>query len=92
MSDAKSIKTNQSLTGDDLAMVSVRDKINERMDTLQSWMESNYHLESPETVAAHILSVSKFWSALSEEDRDYIHACRYAIEEELPWNVDSQSD
>jgi len=92
LSDAKSIKTNQSLTGDDLAMVSVRDKINERMDTLQSWMESNYHLESPETVAAHILSVSKFWSALSEEDRDYIHACRYAIEEELPWNVDSQSD
>lgn len=73
-------------------MVSVRDKINERMDTLQSWMESNYHLESPETVAAHILTVSKFWSALSEEDQDYIHACRYAIEEELPWNVDSQSD
>jgi len=73
-------------------VVSVRDKINERMDTLQSWMESNYHLESPETVAAHILSVSKFWSALSEEDRDYLHACRYAIEEERPWNVDSQSD
>lgn len=88
----ESIANNQSLTTEEIVMESVRDKINERMDTLQSWMESNYHLESPETVAAHILTVSKFWSALSEEDRDYIHACRYAIEEELPWNVDSQSD
>jgi len=67
--------------------MSVKDKIKERMDQLQKWMESNYHLEHPEEVEEHIQTVSKFWSALSEEDQDYIHGARYAIEEKTEWNV-----
>lgn len=67
--------------------MSLREKINSRMDQLQSWMESNYHLENADEVITHIESVSKFWSALSEEDRDYIHGARYAIEEKIEWNV-----
>ena len=62
-------------------------KIKERMDKLQEWMESNYHLEHPEEVEEHIQSVSKFWSALSEEDRDYIQGARFAIESKMEWNV-----
>lgn len=57
------------------------------MDHLQMLMEANIHLTSPEKVEEHIKTVSKFWSALSEEDRDYIDGARYAIEERLEWNV-----
>lgn len=67
--------------------MSVRDKINERMDVLQSMMEDNVHLDSPEIVEQHIRTVSKFWSVLSDEDKDYIHGARYAIEEKVEWNV-----
>lgn len=67
--------------------MSVQEKIKERMDQLQEWMESNYHIEHPEEVEEHIQTVSKFWSALSEEDRDYIQGARYAIEEKMEWNV-----
>lgn len=67
--------------------MTVKDKINERMDKLQAWMESNYHLEHPQEVEEHIQSVSKFWSALSEEDRDYIQGARFAIESKMEWNV-----
>lgn len=67
--------------------MNLREKINMRMDILQDWMESNYHLKNPEAVIEHIENVSKFWSVLSEEDRDYIHGCRYAIEEKSEWNV-----
>jgi len=63
----------------------VQKKINERMDILQSWMEKNYHLKRPEVVKEHIESISKFWSVLSEEDRDYIQGCQYAIEEKFEW-------
>jgi len=63
----------------------VQKKINERMDILQSWMEKNYHLKRPEVVKEHIESISKFWSVLLEEDRDYIQGCQYAIEEKLEW-------
>ena len=67
--------------------MTVKDKINERMDKLQAWMESNYHLEHPDDVIDLIQSVSKFWSVLSEEDRDYIHGAQYAIEEKMEWNL-----
>jgi len=65
--------------------MSVQDKINERMDQLQEMMESQKHLQQQEEVADHISSVSKFWSALSDEDRDYIHAARHALEEQMLW-------
>ena len=62
------------------------------MDILQSWMEKNYHLKRPEVVKEHIESISKFWSVLSEEDRDYIQGCQYAIEEKMQWNLVLVSD
>ena len=62
-------------------------KIKERMDKLQSWMESNYHLENPNEVTELISSISKFWSVLQEEDTDYINGAKYAIEEQLKWKV-----
>lgn len=68
-------------------MTGIKDKINERMDAVQEMMESNLHLENPEKVLEMIGSVSKFWSALSEEDREYIECARYAIEEKSEWNV-----
>ena len=70
----------------------VQKKINERMDILQNWMENNYHLKRPEVVKEHIESISKFWSVLSEEDRDYIQGCQYAIEEKMEWNLVLVSD
>jgi hypothetical protein len=58
----------------------LKEKINYRMDILQDWMEQDYHLERPEVVYEHTLSVSKFWSVLSEEDRDYIQGVQFAID------------
>ena len=52
------------------------------MDILQVWMEQDYHLARPEVVYEHTLTVSKFWSVLSEEDRDYIQAVQSAIDSE----------
>jgi hypothetical protein len=60
-------------------------KIKERMDKLQKWMESNYHIDHPNEVYELTTSVSKFWSVLSEEDRDYIQAAQHAIEDKTEW-------
>lgn len=65
--------------------MNVREKIKLRMDTLQKKMEANAHLKHPKDVEEHIQTVSKFWPALSEEDRDYIDGCRHAIEEQISW-------
>ena len=61
-------------------------KIKERMDQLQKLMESNYHIDNPKEAHELTTSVSKFWSVLSEEDRDYIQAAQHAIEDKIKWN------
>ena len=66
----------------------VKEKIKQRMDKLQNWMESNRHLTRPEEVYDLTKQVSKFWSVLSEEDKDYIQAAQTAIEEQLKWKID----
>jgi hypothetical protein len=66
-------------------MSELRNTINKRMDILQQWLESNYHLSRPEVVLEHIQTVSKFWSVLSEEDREYIQCAQHAIEEKMEW-------
>ena len=57
------------------------------MDVLQKMMESNIHLDDAERVTRQIETISKFWSVLSEEDRDYIQGCQYAIEEKYEWKI-----
>lgn len=66
---------------------SVHQKILSRMNDLQEAMESNKHLENTEEVILLMNSVSKFWTLLSEEDRDYIQCVQHAIEDQLEWNV-----
>ncbi len=61
-------------------MQNLKNKINERMDILQNWMEQDYHMKRPEVVYDHTLTISKFWSVLSEEDREYIQCAQDAIE------------
>ena len=60
-------------------------KIKEQMDQLQKWMESNYHIDNPKEVYELTTKVSKLWSILTEEDRDYIQAAQHAIEDKTIW-------
>jgi len=57
------------------------------MDRLQEMLETNFHLENPANAAMHLNSVSKFWSVLSEEDRDYIQCAQDAIENGIEWKL-----
>lgn len=65
----------------------VMDRIEDRLDALVDMMESQTHLSDPELVEAHIQTITKYWSILSDEDKDYIHASRWAIEKQSEWKV-----
>ena len=47
----------------------------------------NYHLKNPDEVYELTTQISKFWSVLSEEDKDYVQAAQYAIEEKQEWKI-----
>ena len=63
------------------------DKIKKRMDELQTAMEANAHLYETLYVMELYYNVRKFWSRLSDEDRDYLHGVEYALEHKMEWNV-----
>jgi hypothetical protein len=65
----------------------MRDKLNQRMDALQRLMESNVHLDEPEQVIDLLGKIKFAWSALSEEDREYIECVEYAIETQASWDI-----
>jgi hypothetical protein len=68
--------------------MSLREKIKSKMDHLQKCMEGQAHIDRPEYTSDVIESVSKFWSALDDEDKDYIHCATYALENKKQWNID----
>ena len=68
-------------------MSNTRNLIKTRMDHLQELMEGQAHIDRPEYTQDIIDSVSKFWSVLSDEDKDYIHCSRDALENKMEWKV-----
>lgn len=66
---------------------STREKIKNKMDHLQECMEGQAHIDRPEYVKDVISNVSKFWSVLSDEDKDYIHCSTHALEDKLEWKL-----
>lgn len=65
--------------------MTVKEKIEQRLDELQTILENEQHLQDPEKTNDLIDSISKFWSVLKEEDKEYIQSARYAIEHRLEW-------
>ena len=67
--------------------MTLRAKLMQRMDALQGLMESNVHLDEPEQVIGCLSKIKFAWSALSEEDREYIECVEYAIETQSSWDL-----
>ena len=67
--------------------ITLKEVIFDRMNELECMMMRQDHLSDPDKVEDHITTVSKFWGILSDQDKDYIHGCRYAIEEKIEWKI-----
>jgi uncharacterized protein YydD (DUF2326 family) len=64
----------------------LKQKIQDRLDQIEMLMYENYHLKNPKEMMNQTLHVSKFWSVLSEEDRDFVQGVQSSIEEGWEWN------
>lgn len=65
--------------------MNIRERIQVRLDELANLLETQSHIHASELVTEKLESVSKFWSALSEEEREYIASVRLAIKRGLEW-------
>jgi hypothetical protein len=65
--------------------LNIRQRIQVRLDELAKLLETQSHIHAPELVTEKIESVAKFWSALSEEEREYIGSVRLVVQDKLNW-------
>ena len=66
----------------------IRKKIDNRLDNLEVALKAGKHLKDGDEfleVLKLIESIAKFWSILTDAERDFINASRYAIEEQKEW-------
>ena len=68
-----------------MATKDLKEKIQVRLDQLEMLMYENYHLKNPNEVYNQTLHISKFWSILSEEDKDFLQAAQDSITEGWEW-------
>ena len=69
--------------------MNLKEKIQIRLDQIEMLMNKDYHLNNPDEVYNQTLHVSKFWSILSEEDRDFIQGVQSSIEEGWSWKSEN---
>ena len=65
----------------------LQDKIEERMLEIEYMMDQNFHLTENLHLTNLLDSVRKFWSVLSEQDREYLEGVQYAMEHKLMWEA-----
>jgi len=66
-------------------MSTIRQRIEERLNLLESMLTSQEHITNPDDVLETVASVSKFFSVLTEEQREFVQAARWPVEERKDW-------
>ena len=64
-------------------MSAIREKIEARLDELEALMKARNYAEAEGLLP----NITKFASVLTEEQRDFLNAVRFAIAENLDWTA-----
>lgn len=67
--------------------MTTQDKINEKLDKLETMLTSQQHLTSPETVGVQLEVLSMYFHLMNDEDRDYVNCARIALEDKIEWRI-----
>lgn len=65
--------------------MSIEEKIKERLDSIEEKMKKQLHLKDSDSILEEISNVSKFWSVLTDEEKEFIGAVRFAVRSQYRW-------
>ena len=72
-----------------MSTTTIRQRIEARLNLLESMLTSQQHISDPPEVLDALASVSKFYSVLSEEQREFVQAARWATDSRNVWKLES---
>ena len=70
-----------------MASTNLREKIELRLQILETMMKKQMHIRDPKTVELFLDRLKYCWGSLNEEDRDFIQGCQTALEEKIEWSL-----
>jgi hypothetical protein len=67
--------------------MNIKEKIQAALDSLEMKMKSQAHLKEDryESVIEDVDFLLKCWSALNEDDREFLGAAKFAIKAQMRW-------
>ncbi len=72
-----------------MTTTSIRQRIEDRLNLVEQMLISRKHISDPAEVLDALASVSKFYSVLSEEQREFVQAARWATDNKNLWNAET---
>ena len=53
-------------------VITIRDKINQKMEKLEQYVATNAHITHPHIVREHLKEIHKYYTLLEREDQQYV--------------------
>ena len=63
----------------------IHQRIEDRLDILQNFMEEGKHLTEENLVKEALANLGKYRSYMNDEQSDYVDGCRFALDEQMEW-------
>ena len=67
--------------------MTTKDIINDKLNHLEQSLLNQDHLNNPIEFLTQLASLSKYFHLMSDEDRDYIHCAKTALEDQIEWRI-----
>jgi len=66
-------------------VISIRDKVNEKMDRLEKLVANNHHISHPHIVRELLKEIHKYYTILEPEDREYVDCVDNVVGRDDKW-------
>ena len=67
--------------------MTTKDTINDKLNQLEQSLLNQDHLNNPIEFLIQLVSLSKYFHLMSDEDRDYVNCAKEALEDQIEWRI-----
>ncbi len=67
--------------------MTIQDTINDKLNQLEQSLLNQDHLNNPIEFLIQLVSLSKYFHLMSDEDRDYVNCAKEALEDQIEWRI-----
>jgi hypothetical protein len=66
--------------------IQIRQRINSELDEIEAKMKAQTHLTNPQEIIYHVENVSKYFSIMNEDEKEFVGAVSYALRTKIRWD------